>query len=174
MAEEVIFIFAVYITRKKQRILCGIGAAALVLGGVLLVSGQITDIPSASAVFGHSLSLKDADDRQNRIDFLADLGWQVDSETAEVRDVVIPLEFDEVYQNYNRLQQEQGFDLTPYAGSQMKCYSYTILNHPVGHQNIRANLLVYKGKLVGGDVCSLKLDGFMHGLQMPQLSEQAA
>lgn len=114
------------------------------------------------------MNLKDADQRQNRIDFLIGLGWQVDEETAEVKDVVIPLEFDEVYQNYNQIQLAQGFDLTPYAGRQMKCYSYSILNHPSGGQNVRANLLVYKERLVGGDICSLELDGFMHGLVMPQ------
>jgi hypothetical protein len=78
------------------------------------------------------------------------------------------LEFDEVYQNYNQIQQEQGFDLTQYAGRQVKRYSYEVFNHPSGDQYVRANLLVYREKLVAGDVCSLQLNGFMHGLAMPQ------
>ena len=49
----------------------------------------------------------------------------------------------------------------------MMRYAYRIGNHPSGEQDVRANLLVYKNRLVGGDVCSLRLDGFMHGLLPP-------
>ena len=32
---------------------------------------------------------------------------------------------------------------------------------------VRINLLVYKGKIIGGDVCSLGLDGFQRTLIFP-------
>lgn len=32
-------------------------------------------------------------------------------------------------------------------------------------QEVRANLIVCEGQLVGGDVCSAELDGFMQGLR---------
>ena len=158
--------FAVYFTRKKQRMLCCVGAVALVLGGYLLLKGAIADI-EASVVFSSDLNLKEADTNAARVEFLSGLGWKTSEEPVEVREVVIPLEFDEVYRNYNLIQLDQGFDLTQYAGRKMKCYTYDILNYPNGEENVRVNLLVYKERLVGGDVCSLRLDGFMHGLRMP-------
>ena len=159
--------FAVYFTRKKQRLLCCFGVVALVLGGYLLLKGAIANT-AASVIFSDDLNLKNADTNTARVEFLAGLGWKTSDEPVEVREVVIPLEFDEVYQNYNLIQLDQGFDLTQYAGRKMKCYSYDILNYPNGEENVRANLLVYKERLVGGDVCSLRLDGFMHGLRLPE------
>ncbi len=167
-------IFTIYFTRKKQRLLCCIGAAAVLLGGVLLVSGQLSDTQAVSAVFSNDLNLKNADENTARVEFLAGLGWQTGEEAIEVQEVVIPLEFDQVYQNYNLIQLDQGFDLSPYAGRRMKRYTYEIFNHPSGEDAVRANLLVYKEKLVGGDVCSLKLDGFMHGLCMPDQASAPA
>ena len=41
-------------------------------------------------------------------------------------------------------------------------------NYP-GYENkdgvVRANLLVYEGRVIGGDVCSVELDGFMQGFE---------
>ena len=39
--------------------------------------------------------------------------------------------------------------------------------------SIRANLLVYDGVVIGGDVCSVALDGFMHGFERPDAAAQA-
>ena len=38
-----------------------------------------------------------------------------------------------------------------------------IENYPGQAEGVRANILVYKNKVIGGDVCSVELDGFMHG-----------
>ena len=46
-------------------------------------------------------------------------------------------------------------------------YTYQIVNHPSGETNVRATLLIRNNKLIGGDVCSARLDGFMHTLLMP-------
>jgi hypothetical protein len=41
-------------------------------------------------------------------------------------------------------------------------------------QNVRANLLVYNNKVVGGDVSSVALDGFMQGLSIKVTNTKAA
>ncbi|MBR2893486.1 MAG: DUF4830 domain-containing protein, partial [Clostridia bacterium] len=45
-------------------------------------------------------------------------------------------------------------------------WSYEIKNYP-GYENtdgvIRGNILVYDGIVIGGDICSIELDGFMAG-----------
>ncbi len=102
--------------------------------------------------------------------FISGYGWQVDDEPIEVRDVVIPETFDEVYSNYNQIQLNQGFNLEKYAGQQVKRWTYVIRNYPdtlPEDDFIRINVLVKDGEVVGGDVCSVKLDGFMHGFYMP-------
>ena len=40
-------------------------------------------------------------------------------------------------------------------------------NHPSGEEGVVLNLLMYKDKVVGADVMSPRLDGFMHSLEMP-------
>lgn len=100
------------------------------------------------------------------LSFISNCGWQVEKEPVEVRDVVIPETFDEVYNSYNEIQLNQGFDLSKYAGQRVKRWTYTIKNYPNTTPEddfIRINILVSDDEIIGGDVCSVKLDGFMHG-----------
>ncbi|MBR5191557.1 MAG: DUF4830 domain-containing protein [Clostridia bacterium] len=104
-----------------------------------------------------------------RMAFLSQYGWEIDEEPVEVQEVIIPSEFDDTYNAYNEIQKDQGFDLTVYAGMRAKRWTYIIKNYS-GYENkdcIRVNVLVYDGLVIGGDVCSIELDGFMHGFQKP-------
>ncbi len=114
------------------------------------------------------MSIK-ASTHEERMAFLSQYGWELDEEPVEVQEVIIPSEFDDTYTAYNEIQKDQGFDLTVYAGMRAKRWTYIIKNY-VGYENkdcIRVNVLVYDGLVIGGDVCSIELDGFMHGFQMP-------
>ena len=91
-----------------------------------------------------------ADDTE-RIGFLRDLGYEVTPQSVEV------------FTQYNDLQKTAGMDLEPYHGKRVKCWTYTVLNYP-GEEGVLAHLYIYKDKIVGGDVSSTALDGFMHGL----------
>jgi hypothetical protein len=116
----------------------------------------------------------DASDEQHRIDFLSQFGWKVDQSSAEVTEVIIPEEFDEVYASYNEIQLQQGFDLTDFAGKRVKKWTYTVTNYP-GYENkicIKATLLVSDGKVIGGDICSVEIDGFMHTFDMNNVNER--
>ena len=89
----------------------------------------------------------------------------MEEEPLEVKEIIIPAEFDDVYEKYNDIQKEQGFDLTAYCSKRVKKWTYKVTNYPnyEGSDCIRATLLVFDGKVIGGDVCSVELDGFMHG-----------
>lgn len=116
----------------------------------------------------NTLSIKAAT-HEDRMSFLSQFGWDVDEEPIEVTEVIIPAEFDDVYTNYNAIQTAQGFDLTVYAGMRVKRWTYAVKNY-AGYENkncVRVNVLVYDGKVIGGDVCSVELDGFMHGFEKP-------
>lgn len=98
-----------------------------------------------------------------RASFLADYGWQIDPSPEEVCEITLPNELDRVMEIYNDLQRSQDFDLRPYLGKTVTRYTYRVLNYPDGSDEVRANLLVYENAVIGGDVCSLAMDGFMQG-----------
>lgn len=136
---------------------------------VTVISLFILSRDSAQTGKGDNVTLK-ASTHQERMAFLSQYGWEIDEEPIEVREVIIPEEFDDTYTAYNEIQKNQGFDLTVYAGMRVKRWTYTVKNY-TGYENkeyIHANILVYDGIVVGGDICSVELDGFMHGFQMPR------
>lgn len=104
---------------------------------------------------------------EDRVAYLASYGWEVLEEPLATQELLIPEEMDESYDEYLALQQEQGFDLTKYAGKRVKRYTYEITNYPTGETGVQANLLIYKNAVIGGEVLSPQLDGFLHGLAMP-------
>lgn len=90
--------------------------------------------------------------------FLSDLGYEY-NEIFTKRAFTVPNEFDMVYNNYNEMQKEAGYNLSPYRGKSCTMFTYELLNHPFGKAN--ANIIVYRGEIIGGDISSVSLDGFM-------------
>ena len=140
-------------------------ALLLFLLGIIAIGRLFiaSDSVNTSAVMQKQAGKSEA----QRQEFLRALGWQAGEEPVEVSDVVIPKEFDEVYKKYNEIQKEQGLDLSKYRGKRCKRYSYAIENFPGQVENVRLNILVCSGKIIGGDVYSLGMDGFMQGLVFP-------
>ena len=42
-------------------------------------------------------------------------------------------------------------------------YSYRITNYPDYDGDVLANVLIYKNRVIGGDICSTDANGFIHG-----------
>jgi len=101
---------------------------------------------------------------EDRLAFLAQFGWEVESTPVEEAEVTIPAEFDKVYQSYNELQKKQGFDLTKYHKKDVMRYTYRITNYPDYTGEVLVSILMHKNKVIGGDVCSSDAGGFIHGL----------
>ena len=101
---------------------------------------------------------KDADTHPNGSEILRSLGYEVSEPPLEVVSVRLAEENSPVFQNYNRLQQESGFDLSPYAGKEVTRMTYT---YQEGDLTWRLNLLFDGDTFIGGDRCSVKLDGVM-------------
>lgn len=102
---------------------------------------------------------------EDRMEFLLECGWETDPTSETVQEIHIPERFTAVYENYNDLQLRQGYDLTEYAGRDCTLYSYTVLNYPDDSQTVIADLYVYKNRIIGGDVHSTSLNGFMIALK---------
>ena len=149
----------------------------LALGGILaaLVLCAGTLLPSFSAAVpaaGESAALsapspKKIRSNEDRIEYLGAYGWEVSPEPIATQELLIPEEMDESYTEYLSLQSQQGFDLSKYTGKRLKRYTYEIYNYPSGEAGVQANLLLYRNTVVGGEVLSPQLNGFLHGLAMP-------
>ena len=98
---------------------------------------------------------------EDRIAFLKLFGWEVEQEAIEVAEVIIPLEFDSIYQTYNEIQANEGLDLEKYKGKSVRKYTYLVRNYEYDG-SVYANLLIYKDRVIGGDISSAKQNGFMH------------
>jgi len=147
----------------KRKLSLGVAAAALLCCCVIALNfGQVWEA-SASAL----PSPKGVKSNQDRVDYLSAYGWQVSGEPVATQELLIPEEMDDSYTEYLALQNSQGFDLQKYAGKRVKRYTYEVLNYPTGETGVQANLLICKNTVIGGEVLSPQLDGFLHGLAMP-------
>lgn len=96
-------------------------------------------------------------------DYLTGLGYTLDSNVQECV-VTIPTQWNDTYKNYNEMQVSQGYDLSFYKGVDVTRLTYNITNY-IGEEEtpeqVLANVYIYRGEIIGGDVCSAELDGFM-------------
>lgn len=151
----------------KRRLMAGF-AAVLCCAFAALAFG-LTLRGRAVAVSAEVKHVKTNDDR---LAYLSGLGWQVSPQPIATEELLIPEEFDDSYQDYLKLQADQGFDLTQYRGKRVKRYTYQLANYPAQAEPVQIALLIYKNKVVGGQIQSSS-GSFLHGLALPAPAESA-
>lgn len=158
---------------KRQIIAAGAAFAIAFAGGIWAKAAftQLRGTPAQSSAVV-KVNKEAGATNEERIAFLKTFGWEVESQEEEILEILIPKEFDETVEMYNELQKEQGCDLSKYARKRCKRYTYVVKNYPGQKDNVRANILTYKDKIIGGDICSLEMDGFMHGFAGSEKEEQ--
>ena len=102
---------------------------------------------------------------EDRIAFLSQFGWKVKEDSVDQIEVVIPEKFDKVFTGYNEIQKRQGLDLSKYKGKTVMRYTYEITNYENENGKVYANVIVYRNKVIGGDICSADVGGFIHGFE---------
>lgn len=112
-----------------------------------------------------SISFENVKDAQDGVAFLAQFGWEVDPTPTEQTTVAIPARFDKVFSAYNEMQRAQGLDLSTYSGRTVQRYTYRVTNYEGYEGTVLANLLVSRGRVIGGDICAADQAGFLHGFQ---------
>lgn len=96
-----------------------------------------------------------------RINYIKKLGYILNSNEPTQKNVIIPEIFTDVYKNYNSLQRMAGYDLSLYKGCEVKIYTYDIAP-PKGYDGECVfNMIVYRDRMIGGDVSSRALGGYM-------------
>lgn len=148
----------------KRKLLIAAAAVIAAIAALLFFGGRDPGSePTASMTTAPAADTNDA-----RVKFLTDLGWDVTASPAEATEVKIPRKSDEVFDRYNELQKSQGYDLTKYAGKKVMRYVYQINNYPDAQEPVYATLLVYKDKIIGGDVTNTTPGGKVQGLTPSQ------
>lgn len=140
---------------------------ATVLMIVLIFTLPTTGTASAEAMADNEgeISYNKIKTEENRIAFLNQFGWKAETPAIEEQEIKIPSDFDKVMNSYNAIQQAQGLDLAKYKGKTATRYTYKITNYPEYEGTVYANIIVYKNKVIGGDICSSDVSGFIHGFE---------
>ncbi len=133
---------------------------AVLLTLVTLVPTYATDGEQAASYDYEKIRGEDDAER-----FLAQFGWIVDAAPIEVTEVTMPAEFDKIFSAYNEIQKEQGLDLVKYKRKKLTRYTFEVKNYEGYQGRVLANVLVYRGKVVGGDICSADVEGFVQGFE---------
>lgn len=96
-----------------------------------------------------------------RVAFAESIGCRIKEDSVSSRSVKIPARFSDVYENYNAVQKRAGFDLSDYRGCTVTLYSYPVISFNGCADGATLSLLVYRGRIIGGDVATCALDGHM-------------
>ncbi len=135
-----------YVTLTKKRLF--VLVCAIVLS--LVIIGQFFSVKAGETKLSTNAQ---------RVQFIATLGIDLQSDNCEQKQVTIPFDFSKVYENYNTLQRSAGFDLAAFKGKNVTVYTYTATDGRM------VNLMVYKDKLIGGDIADVKVGGEMSALK---------
>ena len=112
---------------------------------------------------GEKINYANIKSNDDRVNFLRQFGWEVDAAPTKEETVTIPDEFDRIYTGYNDMQKKLGLDLSKYRNKEVVRYCYNITNYPDYDGEVTATLLVYRNKVIGGDISSVDANGFTHG-----------
>ena len=138
---------------------------ALIFTAVVLLIAAIVVIFSggSTATVSPNVSSNDA-----RVEFLKGFGWDVTTSPVESGQVKVPQNASQIFERYNALQKSQGYDLTEYAGKTVMRYVYEVKNYPGATEPVYATVLVYKDKIIGGDITDTSAKGKIQGFKMPE------
>lgn len=139
---------------KKNSVLIGILLIAIGVLGIMYFMPK--EEPMQKQV------VKEDDDA---VAFFRSYGYEIEVPPVEIKEMVFPKEMDKVYERYNNLQKESGYDITPYLGKTVVRKTYIITNYFEDHRiRVVGNLFLYQDQVIAGDIMNVSLGGFMHSL----------
>ncbi len=95
------------------------------------------------------------------LQFLSELGWETHGDcTSKV--VRLPQETDKVWAQYLAMQTE--FPLSDFSEKEVTQHTVEIKNYPKSDAAVYAHVYMQDGQILGGDIMSNALSGFMHPL----------
>lgn len=165
----------VYSIKGNTLKLFGIIALALVAVTVLAVTLPSSQSVEAGSILesSNTINYDKIKTDEARKGFLRQFGWEVESSAVEEVEMKIPADFDKIMNAYNDIQKDQGLDLSKYKGKTVQRYTYEIKNYPDYDGTVYANVIIYRNRVVGGDICSADIKGFIQGFEMPKTNKES-
>ena len=158
------FIYSMHAnTIKFFAVICLALTALIAL--VAFVPTYVSNGDSATAGAEVSYNYEKIKNNEDRINFLKQFGWEVEAQPIKEQQVTIPKEFDKVFAAYNEIQRKQGLDLASFKKKSVMRYTYVVTNYPEYEGEVYVNLLIYRNTVIGGDICSADVNGFVHGFE---------
>ena len=139
-------------TRKKALAILIAGAVIL----LLLITAHSVFVPREDY---------DLSELAGRQAYLRSLGWEIDPETEAFRTVLVPDQLEGIMAQYNKLQLQQGYDLSRHLGESCLQYTYEVTNYADSDGKVIVSLYLQNGQIIAADIHSTALNGFMHGLR---------
>ena len=144
--------------KLNKRVICAF--VALLCLSVAVATVALRDATSDVLNTNVSTSAKST---QDHILFLNAFGYNVVEKPVQIQEIIIPEVFSPDYEKYNEYQKLSGFDLSEYKNYRVKKYTYKVLDYSDSDDEVVANIIVYGDKVIGGDISSTVLGGFVHG-----------
>ena len=139
--------------------------ALLLLVSLVAFVPELAPVAAAGVPEEENICYENVSSPTDGVSFLGQFGWEIDPVPVENTTVTIPAEFDKVFSAYNELQRTQGLDLSEYAGRVVQRYTFRVTNYEGYEGEVLANLLVYRDRVIGGDICAAQAGGFLQGLE---------
>ena len=152
--------FVVQIKHFRRRIAAAGGGAALIAVLLLLTVGCQGKTPKQEPI--------SAATNEERLAYLTELGWQVESEPVETLNLQLPEDISGEYADYAALQDQQGLPFSQFGGKTVTRYTYTVTNYPDYSGPVQLDLYVCEDQIIGGDVVATGEGGFLQGLAFPE------
>ena len=146
---------------KRKALIILIAAAILLL---LLITAHSVFVPRQSY---------DLTGLAGRQAYLRSLGWEIDPDTEAFRTVLVPDQLEGIMAQYNKLQLQQGYDLSRHLGESCLQYTYEITTYADSDGKVIVSLYLQDGEIIAADIHSTALNGFMHGLTKSDAKEIA-
>ena len=139
-------------------------AVALLLMIGIILSAAVILCSSPRSLFSTG-DMLDASQLKGREKYLASYGWVIDADSEEEKTVLLPKTFDGAVGEYADMQTKQGYDFASYAGLECRQFTYTVSNYDGCDGTVYATLYVKGTRVIGGDIHSAEINGFMHGIR---------
>ena len=137
-------------------------ALLLMLGVILSAAVVLCSSPRSLLSTGDMLDVSQLKGREK---YLASYGWELDPDSEEEHCVLLPKTFEGAVSEYADMQTRQGYDFASYAGLECRQFTYTVTNYNGCDSTVYATLYVKGTRVIGGDIHSVEIGGFMHGIR---------
>ena len=132
--------------------------ALIILAAVVLASSLVVSLKNNSG------KVVAASDNLSVLAYIESFDIDVLKEGLKEDEIKVPATFNDVYNNYNKIQEEQGFDLENYKGKTLKRYTYPMINIE-DEGSLFVEVLTFDGIIVAADIYSTNIGGSIRTLK---------